>query len=311
MARDGLTPDLLNRFLRQAEAGERQAQYVVGAAYAEGKGIQQSRSEALKWLHKAAEQGHILAQADLGTLYARGFQGKSAWFFQRNAGVDHTEAYKWFSLALQGGYLPSPKEAALIKQVVPAAELKAAEQRLREVNRHQVANRPFTERLLKFAAQRSESFGETAGRMPWETLEIEVELATVLVTTEIMTGAASEMFGSKFKNEANLIAYIAFALMVLASLTNKLEDEGHKSPNDLPFTVVFGLLDVSNRDEVATVISRAQQFIQQLTGRGDNPSIKQWLDDVAQLPVYYVTDEKTPERRKRESFAAMLRSLVE
>ena len=128
MARDDdLTPDQFNRFLRQAEAVDWTAQYTVGSAYAEGKGVKQSYPDALKWLHKAAEQGHPLAQADLGSLYAEGFQDKRAWLFQRNAGVDRAEAYKWFRLALHGGYVPSIKQAALIKQLMPAAELKAAD----------------------------------------------------------------------------------------------------------------------------------------------------------------------------------------
>jgi TPR repeat protein len=273
MARDDLTPDRFIRFLRQAEAGDWTAQYTVGSAYAEGNGVKQSYPDALKWLHKAAEQGHTLAQADLGSLYAEGFQDKSAWFFQRNAGVDRAEAYKWFRLALQGGYVPSIKQAALIKQLMPAAELKAAEQHFREINRPQLANRPFTERLLKLAAQRRERFGEPAGRMPWETLDSEVDLATVLVTNEITMDAASAIFGSRFRSEDNLLSYIVFALMVLSSIITRIEAEGHKPSTDLQFQGVFGLLDVVNYSDVMTIVTQAQQYIQNLTGRQSDPNV--------------------------------------
>ena len=98
-------------------------------------------------------------------------------------------------------------------------------------------------------------------------------------------------------------------MMVLSSIINRIEEEGHK-PSDLQFQVVFGLLDVRNDRDVMTIVNQAQQYIQQLTGRQNNPNVKQWLDGITQLPVYYVTDEKTPQSRKKEAFARMYGRLL-
>jgi len=55
--------------------------------------LEESRQQALRWFHKAADQGHANAQNNLGLCYARG------------AGVvqDKVEAVKWYRLAAEQG----------------------------------------------------------------------------------------------------------------------------------------------------------------------------------------------------------------
>jgi TPR repeat protein len=54
-----------------AEQGYAPAQGVLGASYAEGKGVPQDYAAAASWLRKAAEQGDAYAQYDLFQPLAR------------------------------------------------------------------------------------------------------------------------------------------------------------------------------------------------------------------------------------------------
>ena len=47
---------------RAAEQGEADAQFVLGTCYLYGVGITQDKTEAVKWLQKAAKQGHEKAK---------------------------------------------------------------------------------------------------------------------------------------------------------------------------------------------------------------------------------------------------------
>ena len=77
---------------KQAAAGDAKAQYSLGVAYANGYGVSEDKSEALRWWRKAADQGYAEAQFSLGAAYRDG------------AGVqkDNAEAYFWLSLAATG-----------------------------------------------------------------------------------------------------------------------------------------------------------------------------------------------------------------
>ncbi len=77
----------------QAEKGDKQAQYNLGALYAKGAGVTQDYTMAHKWWLKSAEQGDASAQYNLGTLYAKG-AGTSQSF---------TEAHKWWLKAAKQG----------------------------------------------------------------------------------------------------------------------------------------------------------------------------------------------------------------
>jgi TPR repeat protein len=53
-----------------AEKGDAEAQYLLGLQYREGDGLDRSQAEAEKWFRRAAETGHVEAQAALGRLQA-------------------------------------------------------------------------------------------------------------------------------------------------------------------------------------------------------------------------------------------------
>jgi uncharacterized protein len=82
----------------KAENGDAEAQYFLGVFYNEGQGVQPNAAEALKWFRKAAKQGNVDAQFDLGALLS----GEP---FYVDAGVkqDYGEAAKWYRKAAEQG----------------------------------------------------------------------------------------------------------------------------------------------------------------------------------------------------------------
>ena len=63
-----LSEEQIEAIRTKAEEGDRDAQYELGWRHAIGMGLELDDDEALEWLIKAAEQGHPLAQNNLGGL---------------------------------------------------------------------------------------------------------------------------------------------------------------------------------------------------------------------------------------------------
>ena len=55
-----------------AEVGDANAQFNLGAMYANGEGVSKDDAEAVKWYRLAAAQGHAKAQYILGVMYVTG-----------------------------------------------------------------------------------------------------------------------------------------------------------------------------------------------------------------------------------------------
>ncbi len=73
-----------------AAKGDAEAQYWLGSMHFNGHGgLLQDYKEAMKWVHRAATQGHVGAQFVLGHMYADG----------EGVAQDYQEAVKWFRLA--------------------------------------------------------------------------------------------------------------------------------------------------------------------------------------------------------------------
>ncbi len=73
-----------------ARDGNADAQYLLGSLFSSGgTGVAQDGKEAVKWLERAAGQGHHQAANTLGMMYVSGLGVK----------IDETEAKKWFALA--------------------------------------------------------------------------------------------------------------------------------------------------------------------------------------------------------------------
>ena len=71
-----------------ADQGHAIAQYNLGWMYDEGEGVPQDNIAAVKWYSKAAKQGHAKAQYNLAQMYYRG----------RLVPQDDMKAYAWASI---------------------------------------------------------------------------------------------------------------------------------------------------------------------------------------------------------------------
>ena len=77
----------------KADAGDRNAQYTLGARYYNGRETKQDYTEAIKWFQKVAEHKVEWAQYALGCCYD----------FGRRVDKDHEQAFKWYFLAAGQG----------------------------------------------------------------------------------------------------------------------------------------------------------------------------------------------------------------
>lgn len=78
-----------------AEAGNADAQYLVGRMYEKGQGVKKDKAKILTWYRRAAEGGNAKAQYKLGAGYAMGFTG-----LEQN----NEKAKKWIRMSAEQGY---------------------------------------------------------------------------------------------------------------------------------------------------------------------------------------------------------------
>ena len=76
-----------------ADQGQVLGEYIVGMMYANGQGVPENYSEALKWLKKAADQGESKAQFNVGLIYFKGL----------GTSKDYAEASKWYQRSADQG----------------------------------------------------------------------------------------------------------------------------------------------------------------------------------------------------------------
>ncbi len=78
-----------------AEAGNADAQYLVGRMYEKGRGVKKDKAKILTWYRRAAEGGNAKAQYKVGAGYAMGFTG-----LEQN----NEKAKKWIRMSAEQGY---------------------------------------------------------------------------------------------------------------------------------------------------------------------------------------------------------------
>jgi uncharacterized protein len=86
-----------------AEAGNRQAQFALGAMYETGRGVPRDDALCAKWWRASAEQGLADAQKNMGSLYFSG----------RGVPLDVEEAMRWFLLAAEQDHPHAQQYVAL------------------------------------------------------------------------------------------------------------------------------------------------------------------------------------------------------
>ena len=80
-------------YRKAAEQGLVGAQYNLGQMYYKGEGAPKDFKEAVKWYRKAAEQGGVYAQVSLGYMYVNG----------EGVPEDLVTAYAWWNIAAANG----------------------------------------------------------------------------------------------------------------------------------------------------------------------------------------------------------------
>ncbi len=98
-----LSQATLNQIRSAAQAGDREAQFTIGARYALGEWVPKDELAAADWFEKAALQGHPEAQYRLGLLYEEG----------RVVAQNLFEAFFWFQSAADQGHLESQFKAGV------------------------------------------------------------------------------------------------------------------------------------------------------------------------------------------------------
>jgi uncharacterized protein len=86
-------PTALRELRPLAEQGHAVAQYNLGLLYANGQGMPKDDAQARQWYEKAAAQGHAGAQVNLGILYDYG----------RGVPQDYKKAVYWYRLSAKQG----------------------------------------------------------------------------------------------------------------------------------------------------------------------------------------------------------------
>lgn len=99
----GDLPKAITIWTAEASRGDREAQYILGTLFLDGKGVTQSYDEAGKWLQDSADQGYGLSQNALGNMY----------FFGTGVPVDYELAAKWWLLSAEQGIADSQNNLAV------------------------------------------------------------------------------------------------------------------------------------------------------------------------------------------------------
>ena len=113
------------------DAGNAQAQFRLGDAYAEGLGVTRDYAAAEKWYEKAALQGNTDAQRKLGAMYASG----------THVARSNNLAYVWYGTAARLGSSAAKVEREQIAASLQPAEREQAD-RLIESNATRMGKKP-------------------------------------------------------------------------------------------------------------------------------------------------------------------------
>lgn len=102
---------------------------MVGFIYRTGQyGVRQDHAQAIKWLRRAAEQGHQAAQSNLGFAYRYG----------EGVPQDYVQAHMWLNLAaahaeIVGGHnIPGEARDSIIAAKMSPAQIAEAQRLARE-----------------------------------------------------------------------------------------------------------------------------------------------------------------------------------
>ena len=114
----------LKWYRKAAEQGYVFAQFNLGVMYDNGEGVLEDDKEAVKWYRKAAEQRYAKAQLKFGLMYAKG------------EGVlqDYVTAYAWANISAANGSKTAPKfKSEVLEKIMTANQIAEGQKLSREM----------------------------------------------------------------------------------------------------------------------------------------------------------------------------------
>ena len=106
----------------KAEDGHAESMFLLGVAYAQGRGVEQNETAAARWFHQAARKGHVRAKTSMGYLYATG----------RGVRLDLTLGYVFLAQGVRHGDSLAGDLITRVRKSMSPIQLKDAERRLLE-----------------------------------------------------------------------------------------------------------------------------------------------------------------------------------
>lgn len=116
--------EALAYYRKAAQQGNADGEFGVGAMYAAGEGVKRDPAEALKWITRAAEKGHVLATKVLAQAHIKGELGLT------DAQRSGPDALRWVRRAADLGDIPAMEHLARAYRIGGmglAADVKQAE----------------------------------------------------------------------------------------------------------------------------------------------------------------------------------------
>jgi uncharacterized protein len=114
--------DTIKRLRFKAEDGEAESMFLLGIAYAQGKGVERNDTAAARWFHQAARRGHVRAKASMGYLYATG----------RGVRHDVVLGYVFLAQAIRQGDPLAGDLLTKLRRTMSPSQLRDAERRAAE-----------------------------------------------------------------------------------------------------------------------------------------------------------------------------------
>ena len=116
-----------------AEAGDAEAQFILGGMYVTGVGVPQDAAAAVAWYRRAAEQGNATAKNNLGAMYAEGLgvppdaAAAVAWYRRAATQGDTRAQYNLGGMYAEGLGVPTDAVEAHMWLTIAAARSPGAE----------------------------------------------------------------------------------------------------------------------------------------------------------------------------------------
>lgn len=100
----------IDRLAFAAEDGQPESMFLLGIAYAQGRGVERNDLTAARWFHRAARKGHLRARTSMGYLYATGrgvkYSPSIAYVFLTKAADDGDPLARDLLVKLRRGLFP-------------------------------------------------------------------------------------------------------------------------------------------------------------------------------------------------------------